>query len=304
MTQAESPFYYLSHPHFAYRHGYCPLVGRATHDHIEYEAFTYHLPAEVTRVMLAVNDYFCYLIDHTSIPQPQRRLTSVFQVADLSLSLLRRISLAVESTDSITLRSADSEIPYMYIGPVHYAKTARRQFPDMDTLIRSYIDRHASPCECRPVTLYHRAKFRPVLDRIDQQASRNEIMAAGVCFLADVLQHASPLSTEVFDLFTNNFRHSPEDINHDLWRAARKRAFTLISSFGLGESGSAATTEKDWDRGRSITGFSYTPKPVKHTHVEITQVAGGLREGAKQILRFDEIEPYNEDEEIYRYYYC
>lgn len=303
MTQAESPFYYLSHPHFAYRHGYCPLVGRAVHDHTDYEAFTYHLPAEVTRVMLAVNDYFRHLIDHTPIPQPQRRLNSTYQVADLSLAVLRRISMAVDHSDGVMLKASDSEIPYMYIGSLHYAKTARRQFPDMDLLIRSYTDRFTTPCECRPLTLYHRAKFRPILDRIDQQASRNEIMAAGVCFLADVLQHASPECSEVFDLFTNDFRHGPDDIDHELWQKARKRAF--LTTPGLSDTVTQAGDLSDWARrNRSITGFPYTPKPVKHTHVEITEVPGGLRDGATQVLRFDQIERYNEDEEIYRYYCC
>jgi hypothetical protein len=120
-------------------------------------------------------------------------------------------------------------VAWAVVGPKPASRMFRVQWHEINGLIDHYTRRYEEPCHCLPVTLYQKDSGRTALSDLVKASTKkvlnnNMLMATAISFLKDVIENGGPDTTELFDLFTNDMRHSPETVDIGIWKRAREKS--------------------------------------------------------------------------------
>jgi hypothetical protein len=295
------PFYYIAHPHEAYREGYNAYLGQANDFTEQFQAWNYYLPMDTVRLIPRLNDYLHALISETKCHPERMRRKSFLQSIDTALGLLHRMEYMNKMGNTIAIGSR-------HIKPVTYCVIGAGEAPcrmfkfhvySIYGLIDHYTKRYENPCHCHPICLYHQPKGAEMMKAIREGVSLREplspnvVMAAAIHFMADMLEHCGPDVTEFFDLFTNDLTCSPDDVDIGLWQKCRERAL-----FGRGNE---PLSKRQIGFHANRPEYQPPPKPMK-IRVKITDEGDDLYAGAKTTA-FQSIVLGKSQEDYYREYY-
>lgn len=271
-TLSDQLAYFQKHPQSAYSQGFtAKLYHEALADDV-YDVYKFYLPTQIAKKVRFLRKYFKYLDDQVDDPTYKRR-KHWCEFAEEAMFVLSRVSHLTEKDYCFPAGSRYvCALPWAIFGPLETQRMARNYFETIEDVGRHY--HNSLHGKCYPVDLHFR-KAPELAHKIAKKfknppmSSPNYWMAVGIALTYDIIHNCGPDCHEFFDLFTNDYRDSPDHISPSAFQELRLKI--------LGVPGSPDFSRMKMPK---IPGGSCTYGPTvpvqlkpKRAIVEVTQIS-------------------------------
>lgn len=181
-----------------------------------YEIHRFYVPDIISERLKFLRKYF-NVMDREQIPHRFKRRKCGLEYAETAVMILARV-------DQLCNMDVPLAVGSKYLSPEPWATFGEvpdhpclLNFRDFDDIGQYYYKQF---CQSSSSIATYRFRIAPNLVEslsIRHKASPHMVMAIASCLLSDILLHAGPDCTEMFDLFTNDLREGPDQIKIDKW---------------------------------------------------------------------------------------
>ncbi len=221
-----------------------------------YPALNLRLTEEVGRAMRVVRKHFRILTAYSNLPEGTSRYDGWWDFAAISVRLMLRLDAYLDYNASLSIGSGYiSEKPWINFGG--YESQSEYRLNHLFELIDLYDEQLSGQYKS-----FYDIPYTSDLQSIIRLSLKYELSVesmVGVCllFTRDLLYQCGPDCEMFFDLFTNDGRDNPENLDLDLWETNRIR---LWGRFGALRSRNSYYSQREYE---SYEHYFYQPRKLK-----------------------------------------
>lgn len=221
-TPAELVEHYRHNPEEAWKDGFTSKICSEWIDAEVYDIYQYYMPCKAAKKIRFVKQYFQKLTKQETLWKYRRR-NCWQEFAETAIMILARIDVLIRKDSGIIAGSkmVNAAIPWATFGNYRNSEIfAQNSFENIPEIFKHYNIYLKGACY--PVT-FHFRNMENLPQRLGQKFKKtpNFIMAAAIVLLADIIQECGPDCHEFFELYTNDTRESPANIDLDDWFDSR-----------------------------------------------------------------------------------
>jgi hypothetical protein len=211
--QAQSQLleHYRLNPNKAWRDGYTTRLYSHWIDADIYDVYQYYMPCHAAKRIRFVKEYFQKIIE-PSTPWQFKRRKCWQEFVETSVAILARTDNLMRRNITIIAgsESVNPSIPWALFGECSeiFARFTFKKISDILDHYETYLSGNCYPVE------FH---FKNMAHLPEKLGNPNQVVAAALVLVYDIIQECGPDCNEFFDLFTNDFRKNPSNIDMDDW---------------------------------------------------------------------------------------
>lgn len=225
-----------------------------------YNIHKYFVPIAVVNRIKFLRKYF-KIMDRDDTPYRHKKRKNYVEFLETALMILARVDTFISKKIPVVAGSGDlSPLPWATFGFIHADVHPQFEFDTFGSITKhyNYLIHENSPFVSK-LFAHRREPFlaRNMADMYN--CSSHMIVSLAICLLYDILIHCGPDCEEFYDLFTNDNRIRPSEIQIPEWEKIRCKV--------MGSEGSVSG--KKW---KVNLGQYYTPKFPNETTVKFEEL--------------------------------